>query len=212
MTGERRLAQVVQMLLEQRKWSYSEAARRTDHLDATTIWKIATGKTLNPTGGTLQQLAVIFGVSVDELAGSRPLRRRKVEIVGEMAKVPLHALRVQADADPDWADTSETAITDAASVRHRPNAFAAIVTGTCMVPQIMPGDRIFIDPDQQPQHRDTVVVVTEDGALLVKWFRLDGNGRPYLRAADGSQIRPNGARIAGVVFKRESDPIPDPEP
>lgn len=212
MTGDRSVAEVVQTLLAQRGWSFSEAARRTDHLDATTIWKVATGKTLNPTKGTLQQLATIFGVSVDELMGSSPLRRRKVEIVGEMAKLPLHALRVQANADPVWDDTSDFAVAEAAIVRHRPNAFAAIVMGTCMAPQIMPGDRVFIDPDQQPRDRDVVVVATEEGALLVKWFRLDADGRPYLRAADGSEIRPNGARIAGVVFKHENDPVRDPGP
>lgn len=206
------VADKVSVLLRQRGWSYAVASRHAGGLDPTTIWKIATGKTPNPGRGTLQQLADAFGVSVDDLAGSRPLRRRRVVLDGEVARVPLMHLRVQADGDPIWDDTSDTIVVSRRLGAGRPNAFAAMVTGTCMAPHVLAGEVVLIDPDREPRHRNMVVVTTDDGETLVKWYRVGQDGRPYLRAADGSEIRPNGARIQGVVFRIERDAIDDPTP
>lgn len=212
MAGEQGVGEKVAALIQQRGWSYARVSREAGGLDPTTIWKIATGKTPNPGRGTLQQLADAFGVSVDELAGTRPLRRRRVVLDGEVARVPLMNLRVQADGNPVWDDSSDTIIVSRRHGVGRPNAFAAIVTGTCMEPRVSPGQVVLVDPDRQPQHRNMVVFTTDDGETLVKWYRVDELGRPFLRAADGSTIRPAGGRIQGVVFRIEHDDVDDPEP
>lgn len=126
--------------------------------------------------------------------------------------MPLMNLRVQADGQPAWSDTSDTIIVSRRLGVGRPNAFAATVTGSCMTPHVLAGEIVLIDPDRQPQDRNMVVVTTDDGETLVKWYRVDELGRPYLRAADGTTMRPNGAKLQGVVFRIERDAIDDPEP
>lgn len=211
MAGELSVGDRVRTLLDQRGWSYARASREAGGLDATTIWKIATGKTPNPGRGTLQQLADAFGVSVDDLAGNKPLKRRRVVFDGEVARVPIMQLRVQADGHPVWND-ADTLIVSRQVARGRPNAFAAQVTGRCMTPHVLPGEIVLIDPDREPADRNMVVVTTDDGETLVKWYRVDQLGRAYLRAADGTRMRPNGAKIEGVVFRIERDAMNDPEP
>lgn len=211
MAEGRTMAANVRTLLDQRGWSYAVASRHAGGLDPTTIWKIATGKTPNPGHDTLRQLADAFGVSVEELAGSKPLRRRKTVLDGEVARVPLMRLRVQANGDPVWDDSSDTIVVSRRLGAGRPNAFAAVVTGSCMEPHVWSGEVVLVDPDRQPEDRKMVVVTTEHGETLVKWYRLDDLGRPYLRAADGTEMRPNGARVHGVVFRIERDAIDDPD-
>lgn len=94
--------------------------------------------------------------------------------------------------------------------RHR-NAQAAVVTGECMVPHVLPGEKVVFDPDQTPVDRAMVVVTTDDGDTMIKWYRVGSDGRPYLRAADGTRIHPNGARIEGVVISLEREAVRDPE-
>lgn len=137
--------------------------------------------------------------------------RRRTEITEGVARVPLRTLRVQAGGRPTWDDTRDTIVVSARAALNHPNAFAAIVTGRCMVPYINPGDIVLIDPDRQPTNGEMVVITDDAGDTIVKWYRVDPLGRPFLRAADGTELRPNGARIEGVVFKVESDAVRDPE-
>lgn len=120
-------------------------------------------------------------------------------------------VRVQASGEPAWDDTRDTIIVSASVAAGRPNIRAAIVSGSCMAPWVMPGERIVFDPDATPRERDMVIVTTDHGDTLVKWYRIDALGRPYLRAADGTEIRPNGARIEGVVLSVERMALRDPQ-
>lgn len=121
-------------------------------------------------------------------------------------------VRVQAGA-PIWDDTRESVVMNAGDVLGRPNVRAAIVTGRCMEPYVMAGERVVFDPDaREPHDRDMVVVTDDDGGTLVKWFRTDELGRAYLRAADGTRMRPNGAKLEGVVIHVSRRAIRDPEP
>jgi SOS-response transcriptional repressor LexA len=130
----------------------------------------------------------------------------------EVAYVPVMRVRVQASGQPTWDDTRETVIVSAQIAAGRPNIRAATVSGLCMEPYVMSGERIVFDPDAHPQDRDMVVVTDEDGSTMVKWFRVDPLGRAYLRAADGTTIRPNGAKVEGVVLTVVRQALRDPEP
>jgi hypothetical protein len=126
--------------------------------------------------------------------------------------VPLMRVRVQA-GEPVWDDTRETVVVSSRLAAGRPNIRAAVVTGSCMEPYVMAGETVVFDPDiRQPVDRDMVVVTDEAGGTLIKWYRTDELGRPYLRAADGTQIRPNGAKLEGVVLTVERRALRDPEP
>lgn len=211
MTMERgTLATTVARLRASRGWSYAVLARQAG-LDQTTVWKIETGKTPNPGSETLVKISNALGVSLLELTGERPMPRRRTEIDKGVARLPLRTLRVQADGRPDWDDTQETILASVHAVAGRTNAFAAVVTGHCMVPHIMPGDVVLIDPDRRYRNGDMVVVTDGSGATMVKWFRVDANGGGYLRAADGTELRPEDAKIEGVVFRVERDAVRDPE-
>ena len=169
------------------------------------------GRVPNPGVGTLSKLSDALGVSLSEITGEKPMPKRRMEITEGVARLPLRTLRVQADGHPSWDDTRDTIIVSSRAGMGRPNAFAAIVTGTCMMPTVMPGAVVLIDPDQKPTDGKMVVVTTDHGDTLVKWYRLDDDGQPYLRAADGTSLRPNGGKIEGVVFRIETDAMDDPE-
>jgi SOS-response transcriptional repressor LexA len=125
--------------------------------------------------------------------------------------VPVMRVRVQASGEPTWDDTRETAIVSASLAAGRPNIRAAVVTGDCMVPYVFPTERVVFDPDAHPRAGDMVIVTTDDGDVLVKWYRVDEVGSPYLRAANGTQIRPSGARLEGVVLTVQRVALRDPE-
>lgn len=159
----------------------------------------------------MKKLSAAFGVDLSEITGERPLPRRRAEVTEGVARIPLMQVRVQASGRPIWDDTREWMVVSAALAMGRPNVRAAVVTGDCMVPYVIPGERVVFDPDSVAQNGDMVIVTDEDGATLVKWYRLDQLGRAYLRAADGTQIRPNGARLEGVVLHVERRAVRDPE-
>lgn len=126
--------------------------------------------------------------------------------------VPVMRVRVQASGRPIWDDTRETVPVNVTLAAGRPSIRAAVVTGECMVPSVTPGDSVVFDPDSTPQDRDMVVVTDDEGLTMVKWFRIDELGRAYLRAADGTRLRPNGARLEGVVLHVVKRALRDPEP
>lgn len=125
--------------------------------------------------------------------------------------LPVLQRRVHAGGDSFWGDTNDTVWVPRNFLALHPRAQVAIVDGECMKPHIEAGERILFDPDQQPVDGQMVVVTTEEGQTLLKWYRLDELGRPFLRSADGQQIRPNGAKVEGVVIEVRRGAIRDPE-
>lgn len=193
------VAERVREFMERRGWSYAQVGSRAG-VDPTTVWKIATGRTPSPGKVTLEKLSEAFGVSPSELTGERPMPRRRAEVFEGVAMVPLMRVRVQASGEPTWDDTRESVPVSLAIAAGRPNIRAALVTGECMAESAPDGARVVFDPDATPQDRNMVVVTTDEGVTLVKWYRVDPLGRPFLRADDGTEMRPNGAKIEGVVL------------
>lgn len=206
------VADQVRLLMEQRGWSYAQVAMRAG-VDPTTIWKIATGKTPNPGNVTLRKIGEAFGVDLSTPSTKQSAPGRRSMVVPGVVAVPVMRARVQASGRPDWADTYETVATiSTRDPRRDERLLAAIVTGICMEPHVSPGDRVIFDPERrEPADGQMVVVVDGEGATLVKYFRVDDLGRPYLRAADGTEIRPNGARVVGTVIDIVRRPGRDPE-
>lgn len=209
--GEPSVATLVRTLRESRGWSQGQLASRAG-VEHSTVWRIEARKIASPGVDIMRKLSAALGVDLGEITGDRPLPRRRVEIVSGVAHVPLMRVRAQAAAAPVWDDTRESVPVPLDVAAGRPNIRAAIVSGDCMEAYAPPGERIVFDPDMTPQDRDMVVVTTEDGSTLVKWFRIDPLGRAYLRAADGTEMRPNGAKVEGVVLwvarKAPRDPGP----
>lgn len=197
-------------LRERRGWNQSELGRRAG-VDRSEISRIEGGKPLNPGRDVLTKLAAALRVEVAELMGPMPVRRRRAEIQEGVGRVPLMSLRVQASGEPVWDETTEEVITAPLQLRGRPNAFAAVVSGTCMEPWVSAGDTVLIDPDRVPADGEMVVITEAGGGTLVKWFRVDELGRAFLRAADGTELRPQRATVEGVVFKIEREAPRDPE-
>ena len=197
--GEPTVATRLRSLRERRGWSQNQLYTRSG-VHNSTISRIERGEIPSPGIDVLRRLSVALGVDLSEISGEQPMPRRRVEIFEGVAYVPVMRARVQASGRPAWDDTSETIPVDRTLAAGRPNLRAAVVTGACMGAHASPGDRVIFDPDAQPSSGDMVIVTDDEGATMVKWYRVDDLGRPYLRADDGSVIRPNGAKVEGVVL------------
>lgn len=55
-----------------------------------------------------------------------------------------------------------------------PNAFAVIVEGDSMEPEIKAGDRVVIAPNLEPRNGDIVLVKLKDGRVMLKKFGRSG--------------------------------------
>lgn len=125
---------------------------------------------------------------------------RPVRIFGEVAFVPVVCRSVHAGRD-HWADTGESEPVGA-ELAHHGRLYAAPVSGTCMVPEIEPGDTVIFDQARrEPVAGEMVVCTTGDGQVLVKRYAIDVDGQPVLWSHDGQRIRPNGTRVEGVVVR-----------
>lgn len=188
-----------------------DALAKLSGVSNSTVSRIEAGVISSPGVDVLRRLSDSLRVELSELTGEHPLTPRRATIFEETAYVPLMRVRVQASGHPTWDDTRESVVVSADIARGRPNIRAAIVSGACMEPVVMAGERIVFDPDAHQQNGDLVVVTDDEGATLVKWFRVDSLGRPYLRANDGTEMRPRGATIEGVVLHVERRNLRDPQ-
>lgn len=200
----------IREMMDQRGWSIGTLAARSG-VDKGHISVMLRGRVPNPGTTTLGKIAEALGVPLSEITGERRLSPRRTTVIEGVVVVPVSTIRVQASGDPSYDDTpdlvttlSKYAITRADQLR------AAVVSGDCMHPHVNAGDVVIFDPQARtPVDRQMVVVLIPDGAVLVKWYRLGQDG-PYLRAADGTEIRPNGARVIGTVIDISRRPARDP--
>lgn len=202
----------IRMHLERRGWSLRQLAERAK-VSPSRISQLMNEASTFPRTDTAKKIAEALGVDVAELTGEKPVARRRAMVVQGVVAVPIVRARAQASGSPDWQDTygTSSAVTTG-DARRDERLLAAIVSGDCMSPQIQPGDEVIFDPERrQPEDGQMVLVVDDEGNAFVKYYRVDALGQPFLRAHDGTEVRPNGARVAGTVVGIVRKPIRDPE-
>lgn len=206
---EQTIGQRVLALMTRREWTLGKLAERSG-VSKSQLSLLTRDLIEAPRVDTLEKIAQGLGVDLSEITGERPMPRRERQVLEGAVGLPVLKRRVHA-GESAWGDTADTVWVPHSLLRMHPRTLVAVVDGSCMSPHIEPGERILFDPDLKPVNGQMVVVTTEDGQTLLKWFRLDELGRPYLRSADGQEIRPNGAKIEGVVLEVRRGAIRDPE-
>lgn len=204
------VGQRLRVLMDRRGWSLGVLADRAG-VDKGHLSVLLRGKVPNPGAATLRKLSAALGVDLSEITGERPIPRRQPQVLEGAVGLPVLKRRVHAGGESYWGDTEDTIWVPRQFRDRYPRAQVAVVDGRCMSPHIEPGEKILFDPDQKPVDGQMVVITTDDGQTLLKWFRLDDEGRPFLRSADGEEIRPNGAIIEGVVIEVRRGAIRDPQ-
>lgn len=204
--------QRIKVLMEQRGWSLGTLSDRSG-VDKGHLSVMLRGRVPNPGAGTLGKIAEALGVPLSEITGERRMSPRRTTVIEGVVVVPVSTIRVQASGDPLYDDTPDMVTTlSKYAISRAEHLRAAVVTGDCMHPHVNAGDIVIFDPQARtPQDRQMVVVLDADGSTLVKWYRLGDEGAPYLRAADGTEIRPNGARVIGTVIDISRRPARDPD-
>ena len=124
----------------------------------------------------------------------------------------------------EWTEVQEHADTPVldriyVDVKVGPRAFALEVEGLSMVPELLPGDKIVIDPDVPPGPGSIVVAHLDDEPrATVKRYRdrgRDESGQPIIELAPANPDYPtlridaaHPGRIVGVMVERRSYPTP----
>lgn len=198
--GEDTVATRLRALRQRRGWSQSQLAAHSE-ISNSTVSRIESGDILSPGVEILRRLSGALRVDLSDLTGERPMPRRQPQVLEGAVGLPVYKRRVHAGGETYWDDTPDTVWVPNSFRARYPRAIVAIVDGDCMSPHIDQGEKILFDPDQKPVNGQMVVVTTEDGQTLLKWYRLDEEGEPFLRSADGQEIRPNGAIIEGGVHE-----------
>lgn len=183
-----------------RGWKAADLARRAG-LDPSTISKVLSGQRMRLSEDTVAKLAGAFGRTVDELrVESLGLPRPPpVEFTPLERELLLIGEEPVAYAGPtDSARALDDAMRE--RIRSRGRHLEHVrVSGDCMEPEVRAGDIVLVDPtDTYPTDGRLVVVVTDEGDVLLKRFRIL-DGEPFLTDNKGRVLRPNGARIQGIA-------------
>jgi len=78
--------------------------------------------------------------------------------------------------------------------------YSVTAVGTCMIPDIRPGDEVLFDADRLAEPGHTVVAVIDHDEAVVKQL-IEREGRRYLSSLDGKHLIPidERVRVVGVV-------------
>lgn len=177
-----------------------------------TTQRLLTGKTLTASARTIQRYSDFFDVDPSELqysdmqqakdagpANTRPYKG------GKGGLMPIISW-VQAG---DWTHAEQHNIEPIGTVpmvdEAGKNGFALIVEGESMLPDFAPNDRIYVNPDIQPDqlhNGDLVVMQCSDGATFKRM--VIESGRKYLQALNPDWPNrvidlPTDCRLIGVV-------------
>lgn len=180
------------------RWTTRQLADKAG-ISHTTISRIERGERLQVEMETVRRLASALDMTPDELLGtSRPLDAPPpASLLGPTVLIPIVNISLAAGTTV-YGETRETVPFPAERVRGRA-LVAARVTGDCMEPEIRPGDIAIVDiGNRSPRTGQLVVVLLEDGGMVVKRFSRDSEG-PLLEDAKGGRYRPNGAKVQGVL-------------
>ncbi len=71
------------------------------------------------------------------------------------------------------------------------------IKGTCLSPDVLPGDMVFASPDWPPRDND-FVLVTHDKEYILQRYRNNGEDT-LLESNHGRYLWPNGCSLIGTV-------------
>ena len=172
-------------------WSQAEAARQIG-LSRSAVSQILSGKN-NPDPRTMH----VLRTKVVEAEKKKP----KPEAVAELREDRIIEFgNVRIDRAPILRRVPVVSWTGAAAITEKglnfadleyqldetvetesrdPGAFALIVEGDSMAPEVMPGDRVVFAPNEEPRNGDIVVArLRESGAVLLKrFYRIGPEGQ-----------------------------------
>jgi transcriptional regulator with XRE-family HTH domain len=84
--------------------------------------------------------------------------------------------------------------------------YAMRITGSCMDPELKPGDIVHFEPDRIPEDGDLVVATQYGEKALVKWYEEQGTMQ-YLVPLEGEAILiDESIEVIGVIKKIERTP------
>lgn len=175
-----------------------------------TTQRLLTGKTVTASARTIKRYSEFFDVDPSVLQYSdmgggetekntRPHQANKGELMPIISWIQAGAWT--ANEPSDGAAIGFVPMVDEAGK----NGFALIVEGESMMPDFAPNDRIYVNPDIQPdqlQNGDLVVMQCSDGATF-KRMAIE-SGRKYLQALNPDWPNrliemPNDCRLVGLV-------------
>lgn len=189
-------AQRVRQLRNRRNWSQRTLGERAG-VSHSTVSRLERGITHQSDLETLAKLYRALGETL-ELGDIVPSTPPPPHIFGAVAELIVQEQTVSAGFGI-WSDTQERYFVAAEDARGR-RLVAARVTGDCMEPDLAPGDLVIFDMGRlEPNEDEAVVCTTEDGQVLVKWFKRDDQG-VLLLDNKGIEYRLNGLKIEGTVY------------
>ncbi len=135
----------------------------------------------------MAQLAAVLGQSVEYLQGAEP---RVIPALspgitlnetgpnyGHTRMVPVVSFARAGTDDFNYDDLANFIDERIESDSKDPNCFALIVEGDSMEPMFRPGDRIIVEPNEEPRNGDVVVArLSENGGVLFKLYHRSNDG------------------------------------
>jgi SOS-response transcriptional repressor LexA len=202
-----KLSTTLKFLLERMSLSESELARQTGVCQPV-IHRMASGETDNPKIQTLRPLAKFFSISLDQLVGDEPLATSfpTPHVEQTLYNLPLITM---SDA-LYWPDKirqipQNYAQTD---MKTSPIAYAIKLKDSTMYPMFPDGTILIIEPNQQVNHKDFVVVHLKDEKQgLFKQLLIDGKNY-YLKSVSSDyppQKITKKDKILGIMLQARID-------
>jgi len=186
----------IRLALAMRNMSKTELARRTG-VSQSTISRVVSGETASPGAYVLRRITEVLNLPASALLG-RPSEIR-ADVGPDLARVPLVRVPAHAGNDWTWQDSGARITTDRTATRGR-DLLAVEIAGTCMDPDLSPGDIVIFDQwARTPQDRE-MVVVTIDDQSQVRWVRYAGRELSLVDNT-GSRMSIDGAILEGVVVE-----------
>lgn len=200
----------LQLLTEMHNISEAELCRKAN-IPQATLNRLLTGATEDPRASTLNTVAAFFNISLDQLLGNQPIIKPVGNTVVERSTfIPI----LQWEEAANWESLLATAepgvwkhwIETEASINK--TCFALEVTGESMWPQFIEGTLLIVDPTENPNHRDFVVVfLANEGHAIFRQYIEEGKNKilkPLNHAFSATPLSEND-KVVGVVVQSKAN-------
>ncbi|WP_179038254.1 S24 family peptidase [Limnobaculum xujianqingii] len=180
------------LMVKARINSITELARRLQ-INQPTLHRLVSGEVKDPKYATLKQIAEYFQVSPIDLA------EKKLHELDEGHELPPEAyISLQFNKVPVlgntqlgvgglWSDTPYS-VGSSDGFIYWPtkdvDAYALKCVGDSMMPRIKEGEFVIVEPNHSYNSGDEVLVVTQDGEVMVKTFLFERDGLLHLMSVN----------------------------